>query len=93
MEIGSANSDIMERKSISVDSSMILSPTLRNKIENEADIVHMNKVIAQNNKNYLLKMKIFPINVYEGSTNISLRIWKNEGLIKQYITLKKLNFF
>ena len=93
MEIGSANSDIMERKSISVDSPIILSPTLRNKIENEADIVHMNKVISQNNKNFFLKMKIFPINVYEGSTNVSLRIWEKEGLGKQYFILKKLIFF
>ena len=39
LEIGSANSDIMERKSISVDSHMSLSSTLRYKIENEANII------------------------------------------------------
>lgn len=49
------------------------------KIETEADIVVRKKVIGHKNKEFFLKLTIFPKNVYEHSKNISFRFSENEG--------------
>lgn len=79
LEIESAKSMIIKDASVFEDSTSRMNSALFKQIENEADIAIRRTVIGQKNKDYFLKLMIYPKHVYEQSKYITFNFSEREG--------------